>query len=106
MSIIPGIETAAPDRTETSSGSLSSPNRLPVRLLEDRDVLVDLGVEPVGDLLARCLVRPARVGRDREPARHREPQRGHLGEPDALPAEQLASARGVLVEVVHVAHGA
>ncbi len=29
MSIIPGIETAAPERTETSSGSSESPNRLP-----------------------------------------------------------------------------
>ncbi len=27
--IIPGIETAAPERTETSSGFLSSPNFLP-----------------------------------------------------------------------------
>ena len=30
MSIIPGIETAAPERTETSSGSSMSPKRLPV----------------------------------------------------------------------------
>ena len=31
MSIIPGIEKAAPDRTETKSGSDSSPRRLPER---------------------------------------------------------------------------
>ena len=31
MSIIPGIETAAPERTETSSGSEGSPKRLPAR---------------------------------------------------------------------------
>ncbi len=31
MSIIPGIETAAPDRTETSSGSTASPKRFPAR---------------------------------------------------------------------------
>ena len=30
MSIIPGIETAAPERTETRSGSVGSPKRLPV----------------------------------------------------------------------------
>ena len=30
MSIIPGIETAAPDRTDTSSGSSLEPKRLPV----------------------------------------------------------------------------
>jgi hypothetical protein len=29
VSIIPGIEIAAPERTETSSGSCRSPNRLP-----------------------------------------------------------------------------
>ena len=29
MSIIPGIETAAPERTDTSSGSSWSPKRLP-----------------------------------------------------------------------------
>ena len=30
MSIIPGIDTGAPERTETSSGSAGSPNRRPV----------------------------------------------------------------------------
>ncbi len=30
MSIIPGIEIAAPERTDTSSGSCASPKRLPV----------------------------------------------------------------------------
>ena len=39
VSIIPGIEERAPDRTETSSGSLGSPKRLPGRLLEPRERL-------------------------------------------------------------------
>ena len=30
MSIIPGIETAAPDRTDSKSGAVGSPNRRPV----------------------------------------------------------------------------
>jgi hypothetical protein len=30
VSIIPGIDTAAPERTDTRSGSSGSPNRLPV----------------------------------------------------------------------------
>ena len=30
VSIIPGIDTGAPERTETSSGSAASPKRLPV----------------------------------------------------------------------------
>ncbi len=35
---MPGIETGAPERTETSSGFVGSPNFLPVDLLESRDV--------------------------------------------------------------------
>ena len=31
MSSIPGIDSRAPERTETSSGSLASPSRLPAR---------------------------------------------------------------------------
>ena len=30
MSIIPGIENGAPERTDTSSGSVGSPRRLPI----------------------------------------------------------------------------
>ena len=106
MSIIPGIEIAAPDRTETSSGSDGSPNRLPDSLLERRDVLADLVVEPLRNVLAARHVGAAGIGRDREPGRHGNAERRHLGEADALAAEQLAAARGLLVEVVDVAHGA
>ena len=45
VSIIPGIETAAPERTETSSGFPVVAEALPGARLEGRDVLVDLGVE-------------------------------------------------------------
>ena len=105
MSIIPGIEIAAPERTETSSGSDGSPKRFPALLLERRDVLADLVVEPVRHLLAVGHVGAARVGRDREAGRHGHAERRHLREPDALAAEQLPSAGRLLVEVVDVAHG-
>ncbi len=42
VSIIPGIEIAAPERTETSSGSSGSPKRFPARSWRRVDVLVDL----------------------------------------------------------------
>ena len=52
MSIIPGIETAAPERTETSSGSLGSPKRFPVCSSSARDLLGDLVLEAVRELAA------------------------------------------------------
>ena len=99
MSIIPGIEIAAPERTETSSGSAGVAEALAGLLLEPAHVLGDLGLEAVGEVVRRH-VGAAGVGRDREPARNGQPERGHLGEADPLAAEQLATAVGGLVEVV------
>ena len=92
MSIIPGIEIAAPERTETSSGSRSSPNPLPVRLLERRDVLVDLVVEARGDVTPGREIRATCLRGDRESVRDRDAELRHLGEADPLPAEKLATA--------------
>ena len=104
VSIIPGIETAAPERTETSSGLPSSPKPLPVRSLERRDVLVDLVVEARGDLTSAREVRATGLGRDREPVRDGDAELRHLGEADPLPAEELTTAARVLAEVEDVAH--
>ena len=104
MSIIPGIETAAPERTDTSSGSCGSPKRLPARSSSAAMCCVDLAVEAVGDLAAAGHVGAARVGRDGEACRDRDPELRHLDEPDPLSAEELATASRVLVEVVDVAH--
>ena len=41
MFIMPGIETAAPERTETSSGLVLSPNFLPSLLFQHGDVGCD-----------------------------------------------------------------
>ena len=67
-------------------------------LLEPRHVLGNLVLEPVGKLVRRH-VGAAGVGRDREPGRHGQPELRHLGEPDPLPAEQLAPPARRLVEV-------
>ena len=48
MSIIPGIEIAAPERTESSRGSHGSPNRLPALRSSRSRCVVDLPLEPVG----------------------------------------------------------
>ena len=60
MSIIPGIETAAPERTETSSGSSLDAEALAGRLLEPPHVLVDLVLEPVRAGRARPCTRGTR----------------------------------------------
>ena len=52
MSIIPGIDTRAPERTETSSGSAASPKRLAGHRLDMGDALGDLGANAVAEALA------------------------------------------------------
>ena len=105
MSIIPGIETAAPERTETSSGSSGSPKRFAALPSSEAMCSATSASSPSGSspppvMYARhasvVIVKPGRDG---------NAERGHLGEPDSLAAEQLApAAAGVLVEVVDVAH--
>ena len=104
VSIIPGIETAAPERTETSSGSSGSPNRLPVFSSSRATCPATSSSSPSGSSPLGH-VRAAGVGRDREPGRDGQAHQRHLGEPDPLAAEQLTAAVGRLVEVVDVASG-
>ena len=68
-------------------------------------MLVDLGPQLLGHL-ARRHGRATRVGGDREAGGNGDAERGHLGEPDALAAEELPPARSLLVECVDQAHGA
>ena len=100
MSIIPGIENLAPERTLTSSGSAGSPSFLPIVLLDLADGLGDLVVERRRP--AAVEVGAAGVGGDGEPRRHRQLEhRGHLGEVGALAAEQVLHLhRGLAVLVV------
>ena len=49
VSIMPGMENLAPDRTLTSSGSAGSPSLRPIVLFQLPQVPADLVVEPVGD---------------------------------------------------------
>ena len=69
-------------------------------LLERGQVALDLGLEAVRELAAALRVRAAGVGRDREAGRNGHAELGHLREPDALAAEQVATSLGGLVEVV------
>ena len=66
-------------------------------------MLGDFFVETARHLPAPGEVCPTGVGRDREPGRNGDSQRGHLREADAFAAEKLPAASGLLLEVVDVA---
>ena len=75
MSSIPGIDSRAPERTETSSGSSLSPSVLPACSSRRPSASATSSAMPVGLLLAALHVGDAGLGRDREarraPARRR-----------------------------------
>ena len=93
VSIMPGIEARPPERTDTSSGFLASPNALPVELADMVQRLFDLRLQ----FLRIGFVVRVKIGADRgrngEARRHRQAEIGHLGEIGALAAQQIAQAR-------------
>ena len=102
MSIIPGIEIAAPGADGHEQRVVAVAEALPGLLLERGHVRVDLLFEPVRHPAAAAHVRAARLGRDREAGRHGDAQLGHLRQPDPLAAQKLPTALAGLVEVVGV----
>ena len=64
--------------------------------LDFADCRQDVVPQPVGQLLARGEVVVARLGGDGEARRHRQAGVGHLGQPGALAAEQVAHRRVAL----------
>ena len=77
MSSIPGIDSRAPERTETSSGSSASPSRLPACSSSRASASATCSSSPSGSRRRRH-VGDAGLGRDREarPARARRRARG------------------------------
>ena len=92
VSIIPGIEIAAPERTETSSGFVAGRRSACPSAARARDVLCDLLVEPAGQLLAGRHVGAAGVGRDRE-ARRAPARRAASSRPGRRPCRRAARGR-------------
>ncbi len=86
---MPGIETRAPLRTETSSGSASIAEALSGTRFQLVHCALDLTVEAVGKAFALLVEAQARLGRDREAGGHRQSGAGHLGKARAFTAEQL-----------------
>ena len=105
MSIIPGIENGAPERTDTSSGSTASPSCLPIFASSASRAAATSAMSPAGSCVAAGHVGVARLGRDREAGRHRQAEVRHLGEVGALAAEQELLLLAALFEGVDVLVG-
>ena len=107
VSIIPGIDTGAPERTLTSSGSAGSPKRRPTRRSICPHVRADLVLEP-GRPAVGEVVQAGRGGDD-EARRDRQRQlAGHHAEVGRLAADEADDVGGLPVvrvaEVVHERH--
>ena len=93
MSIIPGIETAAPERTETSSGSSRVAEALAASAPRARATCsATSSSRPVRHLLAARHVGAAGVGRDREAGRDRA-RRAASSRRGRRPCRRAARAR-------------
>ena len=90
VSIMPGMESRAPERTEIKSGFFGPPNSLP----SDFSILARAVIDLLGELRRIgafvFVVIGADFGRDRESGRNRKADAGHLGETGAFAAQQGA----------------
>ena len=96
MSIIPGIETRAPERTETSSGLSGVAEARADAAPDLLDGLAHRILEAVGVVAAEGVEGVADLGGDGEAGRDWNAEAAHLGEAGALAAKQVAH-RGVAV---------
>ena len=103
VSIMPGIENLAPDRTETSSGLVGITQLAADLPLEALHLLGDLRRHLLGHR-ALLEVGATGLGGDREPGRDRQSELDHLGQVRALAAEQVLLVLVPFGEVVDVAH--
>ena len=85
VSIIPGIENFAPERTETSSGLSVDPSVAPAAFSSFLTCSSISRSMAAGIFCFLLVVDVADLGGDRESGRHRQPGVGHLGEAGPLP---------------------
>ena len=93
VSIMPGIEARAPERTETRSGLSASPKVRPAIRRRARAPPRPRLRAPGRIGAAVVVVVGADLGRDGEAGRHRQAEIGHLGEVGALAAEEVLLCR-------------
>ena len=94
---MPGIETRAPERTETSSGCALSPKRRPTAFSIRARAASTWAFRSSGYLPVVVVERGADLGRDGEARRDRQADRGHFGQVGALAAEQVLHIRPAFV---------
>ena len=102
VSIIPGIENFAPDRTDTSSGSSGSPSFLPRAASSAARCSATSASSPSGAAPCARYARHASV-EIVNPGGHGQAQLHHLRQVRALAAEQVLLVLVALGEVVDVA---
>src|SRR5215471_19276092 len=88
VSIIPGIENLAPERTLTSSGSAGSPSWRPMACSIRRRCSSTSAASPPRDAAVAQEI-TTRLGGDGETGRHGEADVGHLGKIGPLAAQQV-----------------
>ncbi len=88
MSIMPGIEKAAPERTETSSGIVRVAKFLADLFFNPLQAFLDLVPHAIGKALVVFEKGIAGFGGDDQPGRHRQAGARHLTQAGALAAEQ------------------
>ena len=87
---MPGMETRAPERTETSRGLCWIAEAAADGLLDTGQGLLDLGCEVFRVVPVVLVEGSADFGGDGEAGGNGQADRGHLGEVGALAAEQVA----------------
>ena len=87
---MPGMDSADPERTETSNGLSPSPNPLPVFFSRAFISTATPSLSPAGSSPSGGIEeRETGLGADDETGRHVEPDLGHLAQVGALAAQQL-----------------
>ncbi len=85
---MPGIENAAPDRTDTSNGFFASPNFLPTFFSISARAATTCSHMPSGNCLSLVVKSVAGFGGHDEPRRNGQAGAGHLAEAGAFAAEE------------------
>ena len=103
MSIIPGIENLAPERTETRSGAGPPPKVRPLSFSRRATASSTSCQSPSGGLPSFMTCRQASVVIVK-PGRHPQTEPGHLRQSGAFAPEQVAHRGVSLGEIQYVAH--
>ena len=109
VSIMPGMESRAPERTETSKGRSLSPSFLPTDFSTFASAASTSASSPrrISALVLGKI--GADFGRDREPGRNWQTDSRHLGEIGAFPPEQrlhvAGAVRFAITKVINAAGG-